>query len=263
LLDHVLSHSYTNHVWLSSLGGALSTLLAFKLASDTKLSAVLPGPVMNISFASPLVGNTVFDEAFQVRTPSLASMLFVYCTYLSLTLGVNYQLLEQHKKIIHIRVSNSKDLIPCSLPLPGYTHTGLNLHFCEKAENGYVLASGDHHRMWTQLSFDPGSRHGLADYHQVKNACTDKFGHKTIEEIYYDPHINKRISTWTHPVSRHCVADHHLLKSACKDKIGNRMIEEIYKRMGKVAIPFAFVAGACFQACYYLLIEWIAGSGGL
>jgi hypothetical protein len=46
----------------------LSTLLAFKLASNEKLATVLPGPVVNISFASPLVGDEVFNEAFQVRT---------------------------------------------------------------------------------------------------------------------------------------------------------------------------------------------------
>jgi hypothetical protein len=127
--------------------------------------------------------------------------------------------LEQHKKIVHIRVSNSNDLIPCALPLPGYTHTGVNLHFCEKAENGYELASGDHNSSWTQLSFDPGSRHGLADYHRVKSACKDKFGNKTIEEIYYDPDLHKRIS--------------------------------------KVTIPFVIMAGACFPT-WYLLIRWIA-----
>jgi hypothetical protein len=102
--------------------------------------------------------------------------------------------LEQNKKIIHIRVTNAFDMVPCLPPLPGYTHTGVHLHLYEDAENGYELGSGNQKSMWSQWSRDPGSRHSLADYDLRKHACkADEICNKTIEEIYYDPAINKAI----------------------------------------------------------------------
>ena len=51
-----------------SLGGALSTLVAFELAASRKLEPHLNGKsIINVSFASPYVGDEVFNEAFQVR----------------------------------------------------------------------------------------------------------------------------------------------------------------------------------------------------
>jgi hypothetical protein len=101
--------------------------------------------------------------------------------------------LEQNKKIIHIRVSNSKDVVPCLVPFPGYTHTGVNLHLKKGAKNGYELRSGNQKSLWGQWSFDPGSRHSLDDYDLRKNACQVDavLGKKKIDEIYYDPAINK------------------------------------------------------------------------
>ena len=105
------------------------------------------------------------------------------------------QVLEQNKKLIHIRVSNECDVVPCLPPLPGYTHTGVHLHFKEKAENGFELSSGNQKSLFSQWSFDPGSRHSLIDYDLRKNTCTmDEIGNKTIEDIYYDPAINKGIN---------------------------------------------------------------------
>jgi len=50
-----------------SLGGALSTLMAFNLASSRQIATHLGDkPVMNISFASPYVGGKVWSEAFKV-----------------------------------------------------------------------------------------------------------------------------------------------------------------------------------------------------
>jgi hypothetical protein len=104
--------------------------------------------------------------------------------------------LEQHKKLIHIRVSNHADLVPCAPPLPGFMHTGVHLHLWEDAENGYELSSGNQKSTWSQLSLDPGARHGLADYDSRNHACKlDKIGNKTIEDLYYDPAINKTINT--------------------------------------------------------------------
>ena len=54
--------------YLLSLGGALSTLLSFKLAGSSKMDAHLDGrPIYNISFASPMVGGETFKGAFEVR----------------------------------------------------------------------------------------------------------------------------------------------------------------------------------------------------
>ena len=50
-----------------SLGGSLSTLVAFELAASKKIAKHLKGKsVVNVSFASPYVGGPVFNEAFQV-----------------------------------------------------------------------------------------------------------------------------------------------------------------------------------------------------
>jgi hypothetical protein len=52
-----------------SLGGALSTLLAMKLASSWTVKNVIkvPEPIINISVASPYVGGQAFSNAIQVR----------------------------------------------------------------------------------------------------------------------------------------------------------------------------------------------------
>jgi hypothetical protein len=51
------------------LGGAISTLLAMKLASSWTVKNVIKvqGPIMNISVASPYLGGQAFYNAVQVR----------------------------------------------------------------------------------------------------------------------------------------------------------------------------------------------------
>jgi hypothetical protein len=52
-----------------SLGGALSTLLAMKLASSHTLKDTInaPEPIINISVASPYVGGKAFYNSVKVR----------------------------------------------------------------------------------------------------------------------------------------------------------------------------------------------------
>lgn len=65
LEDYPPSKGYTIHITGHSLGGALSSLFAFRLASleDPRI----PKPITCITVASPRVGNIRFRRAFQVR----------------------------------------------------------------------------------------------------------------------------------------------------------------------------------------------------
>lgn len=70
---------------LHSLGGALSTMFAFRaaaLGNELKLSS----PITNVSFASPFVGEQGFRDEF-------------------------YKL-EQSQTIRHLRISNDEDVVP-------------------------------------------------------------------------------------------------------------------------------------------------------
>jgi hypothetical protein len=76
-------------MFLNSLGGALTSLMAFYLSGSGRLQDVLKGrPVTAISFASPQVGDNGYNKAFQA--------------------------LESKGDLQHIRISNQGDLIPVS-----------------------------------------------------------------------------------------------------------------------------------------------------
>jgi hypothetical protein len=98
---------YTLYVTGHSLGAALSTLFSFRAAHDNDIPNK---PVMNISFASPYVGDSDFLENFQER--------------------------EKTGHIRHLRVTNEDDVVPLLpnmgfeglMPVP-YKHVGLNLKF--------------------------------------------------------------------------------------------------------------------------------------
>jgi len=94
-----------------SLGGALSTLMSVRAASKGELKTT----VINVSFASPFVGDQQFRDKF-------------------------YEL-EQEGKIKHLRFSNYEDLVPLVpystlTPVgPGahtYKHTGINVKLFNK-----------------------------------------------------------------------------------------------------------------------------------
>jgi len=100
---------YKLYVTGHSLGGA-STLFSYRAAFDTGLPIK---PVMNVSFASPFVGDQKFQDHFQA--------------------------LERDGLIRHLRVSNDDDVVPLS-PCFGtdgwtpvlYKHVGLNVQFYKK-----------------------------------------------------------------------------------------------------------------------------------
>lgn len=93
-----------------SLGGALTTLLSFFLACDMLITdGVLKYSrdhvrkyISCVSYASPLVGDKGFQKAFAV--------------------------LEEENRLKHVRITNSRDPVPLSPPLPSYRHTGVQVH---------------------------------------------------------------------------------------------------------------------------------------
>ncbi len=101
-----LKHSdYKLYVTGHSLGAAMSTLFAFRAAYDT---GIPNKPLVNVSFASPYVGDSDFRQHFEE--------------------------LEKQGKIRHLRVTNEDDVVPLA-PFVGlhwglptlYKHVGLNL----------------------------------------------------------------------------------------------------------------------------------------
>jgi hypothetical protein len=109
LCDHSKFKGYSELTTTGhSLGGALSTLLAFLLACDKhiidsrlKLSCGRKY-VTCISFASPIVGDEGFLRAFRF--------------------------LEKKERLKHVRITNDRDFVPLSPPLPAYRHTGVHVH---------------------------------------------------------------------------------------------------------------------------------------
>jgi hypothetical protein len=101
---------YTLWVTGHSLGAALSSMFAFQAATH----AGIPNrPVMNVSFASPYVGDETFQREFQD--------------------------LERDGLIRYLRVSNDEDVVPlvpfASIGLPPvlYKHVGMNVRLFKKA----------------------------------------------------------------------------------------------------------------------------------
>jgi hypothetical protein len=98
---------YKLYVTGHSLGAALSTLFTFRAAHYDGIPNM---PVVNISFASPYVGDWKFQEKFIE--------------------------LEKEEKIRHLRVSNEDDVVPLlpnigfgRLMIVPFKHVGLNLRF--------------------------------------------------------------------------------------------------------------------------------------
>ena len=114
ILDDIkpyVEDGYKIYVTGHSLGGALSSLLAFKLAGSDK--EWIPKPVTCISFASPFVGSSGFRTAFT--------------------------LLERMGMIRYLRVNTDQDVVPALLPMSlGWKkrfmkHVGLNLRLTCKS----------------------------------------------------------------------------------------------------------------------------------
>jgi predicted lipase len=101
---------YTLWVTGHSLGAALSTLFAFRAAMDFGARSK---PVMNVTFASPFVGDRTFQE--------------------------NFQSLEKTGRIRYLRISNEDDMVPLvpfatlDVPPKPYKHVGMSVRLYNKA----------------------------------------------------------------------------------------------------------------------------------
>lgn len=101
---------YTVLVTGHSLGGALSTLMATRAAALKEFDST----IINVSFASPFVGDQQFRD--------------------------NFYEMEQSNRIKHLRVSNYEDVVPLipNTTFPGfdfhtYKHVGVNLKLFKKS----------------------------------------------------------------------------------------------------------------------------------
>jgi len=152
-----------------SLGGALSTLMSFQLASSGKISKHLGNkPLVNISFASPYVGGEVFGEAFKM--------------------------LEKAGKLQHIRVSNENDIVPVLVAMPDFRHVGINLHLDDTKD--YALEYQGKRSLWWQWTpFFPWlanlSNHGLEEYDTRFKKVKTAIRHMTINDVYGNSSITK------------------------------------------------------------------------
>lgn len=100
---------YKIHITGHSLGGALSTLMAARAAALNDFNTT----IINVSFASPFVGDQKFRESFYGW--------------------------EKSNNIKHLRMSNYEDVVPLMpftsfelMPVP-YKHTGLNIKMFNKS----------------------------------------------------------------------------------------------------------------------------------
>lgn len=114
-----------------SLGGALAQLMTFLVGGNPEATFV-PSPVTGITYASPVVGNQDFFDAFRK--------------------------MEKEGRVRHVRVSNDKDIIPGN-PFVHYVQTGVNIHLYEK-KAAEVAYENTRHCLGL-LSTDPMGRHSI------------------------------------------------------------------------------------------------------
>jgi len=148
-----------------SLGGALSTLMAFNLASSSKIRKILGNkPVVNISFASPYVGGKVFSEAFKI--------------------------LEKAGRIQHIRVSNETDVVPVAIIAPNYMHVGINLHL-DPVKDVILVYQGKRSFNSQFSPFQNAANHSLDEYDTRFRKAKDQIESMAINDIYSNSSITK------------------------------------------------------------------------
>lgn len=168
-----------------SLGGALSTLFAFRAAAMDNFKN---STITNVSFASPYCGDLQFRKEF--------------CR------------LEKANRIRHLRVSNDEDDVtlfpPVTFPIPTerYRHTGMNIrlyggsqmfkpHFriFYPKENSVTteIRNAIVSNFFTGLSVGVISKHLCPEYSERLNSAEDKLHTITLEGLYSD----KYITGWT------------------------------------------------------------------
>ena len=148
---------YELNVCGHSLGGALANIFTFCVAQTQAQECELFQNVTVVTLASPVVGNPVYNKAFQI--------------------------LEQQGRIQHIRISNEGDIIP-SQPLPGYTQNGVNLHLLSDNQK-MDLEYRNTLPIYTQLSLEAIENHMFPEY-RTRLSCkeNEEILSQTIDEIY-------------------------------------------------------------------------------
>jgi hypothetical protein len=127
-------HDYSDYSLVlsgHSLGGALAQLSTFLIAGHPD-SGYIPSPVTGITYASPVVGNRDFFDAFRK--------------------------LEKEGRVRHIRVSNAKDIIPGN-PFFDYVQTGVNIHL-KQGVPAEIAYENTRHCLGL-MSMDPLGRHSI------------------------------------------------------------------------------------------------------
>jgi len=155
---------YELYITGHSLGGALTQLFAFSVASMLEESGIKAKVINAISYASPRVGNSDYQKAFKA--------------------------LEQENKLRHIRVSNQYDVVAVA-PILGYYQTGVNLFVAPNQEmNVAYLADKS---MFSQTSCSSVSRHSLDSYfeHIFQRDANDK----VLNQKYIDMDIEQLYET--------------------------------------------------------------------
>jgi hypothetical protein len=178
---------YSLYVTGHSLGGALSTMMAFRAAA---LGDLTDTTVINVSFASPFVGDQEFRDEF-VK-------------------------LEKDNTIKHLRVSNDKDVVPLvpfiTVPSPFFTtykHVGMNLRLYKSRfffgqpkfrifypkEGSLVneVRNALHANFLTGISISLIPNHMCPEYIARLDSNMVKLTNVKLDELY----SNRKITGWT------------------------------------------------------------------
>jgi len=166
----VEQEGYKLYVTGHSLGAALSSVLAFKLAGSDK--PWIPKPVTCISYASPLVGTKGFRTAFT--------------------------LLEKMGLIRYLRITNFNDLVPTIPPFSlgctrrTFKHVGINLRIYDKKfilshpnSNGWGIVNALRNSIFKPLCCAL-KEHGLQLHEKRMDAHKDALENMTLEDLYAD-----------------------------------------------------------------------------
>lgn len=189
--DKAKYQGYKLNITGHSLGGALSTMFAFRAATENKADGgKYFHSVTNISFASPFVGDQGFRNKF-------------------------YDL-ERQRRIRHLRISNYEDPVPLipatTFPLPSfatYKHVGVNIRLYKEGDflapsyrrfypkMGSVVdnvRNSFHNNILLGLSVTPIQNHLCPEYDKrLQNKKTIKeLSNLHLDDIY----ANKDITGW-------------------------------------------------------------------
>lgn len=172
---------YKIYVTGHSLGAALASILAFRLAGKTE--EWIPKPITCISFESPFAGGHIFGEAFRQ--------------------------LEQEGMVRYLRVTNSRDIVPALPPFSLgmrnnglYQHVGIHLDFTNRGTAGLAYPRpGKMHRfrralansvlkpVWSVLRY-----HALELVDERMVMHKEALSNMTIDGVYEDEGVRKSIA---------------------------------------------------------------------